>query len=435
MMTSPIFWAAACAVMTAGLLAAEARESATLRWVFKPAASACFIALAISAGAMDSRFGNAILLGLVFCAAGDVLLIPAQRAAFLAGMAAFALGHIAYAGAFVAGGVKIGLAAMAALAFGMDQRLETRVLIFDLGGGTFDATVLELTDNIFDVMATRGDGFLGGIDFDRAVQNKLVEHCRSRHGVDPAQDKVVMQRLLSAAENAKVALTGAERHTVHVPMLGHDRRGRPFDLEMTIDREELEQLTAHLVERTLGIVEEMFSTAALTPRDIEHVIMVGGMSRMPLVRRRLQELMGKPPLTHLDPETAIAHGAALVARGEGDLAGMVLLDVLSVPVGLVFPGGRTEFVFETNTRLPARRRVNLPDPQEGRDMVVGVWQGPDITSSERQVLGVVRVPTPLMGSASPRVLEFHMGEGMELNVAFVSPTHRVPLTVEPPARG
>ena len=116
MMTSPIFWAAACAVMTAGLLAAEARESATLRWVFKPAASACFIALAISAGAMDSRFGNAILLGLVFCAAGDVLLIPAQRAAFLAGMAAFALGHIAYAGAFVAGGVKIGLAAMAALA-------------------------------------------------------------------------------------------------------------------------------------------------------------------------------------------------------------------------------------------------------------------------------------------------------------------------------
>jgi molecular chaperone DnaK len=323
----------------------------------------------------------------------------------------------------------------AALAFGMDQRLETRVLIFDLGGGTFDATILELTDNIFDVMATRGDGFLGGIDFDRAVQNRLVDHCRSRHGVDPAQDRVVMQRLLNAAENAKVALTSAERHTVNVPMLGHDKRGRPFDLEMSIDREELEQLTAPLVERTLGIVEEMFGTVHLTPKDIEHVIMVGGMSRMPLVRRRLQELMGKPPLTHLDPETAIAHGAALVARGEGDLAGMVLLDVLSVPVGVVFPGGRTEFVFETNTRLPARRRVTLTPPPEGRDLVVGVWQGPDITSSERQVLGVVRVPQGLLAAASPWALEFQMGEGMELGVTFMSPAHRVALAVEPPARG
>lgn len=323
----------------------------------------------------------------------------------------------------------------AALAFGVDQRLDTRVLIFDLGGGTFDATVLELTENIFDVRATRGDGFLGGTDFDQAVCERLFAHCQEKHGVDIRQEPIVAQRVLSAAENAKVALSDEPVHTVRVPMLGQDARDRPFDLEYTLDRAELEQLTAPLVERTLGIVEEMLSSTQLSPADIHHCIMVGGMSRMPLVRQRIEGLMGKPPLTHLDPETAIAHGAALVARAEGDLGGAVLLDVLSVPVGVVFPGGRTEWVFGENTRLPANNRVALPTPEPGKAMTVGVWQGPDITSSERQVLGVVHVPPVLFNTAPPYALGFSMSDTMKLEVEFVSAVQRTPLTLDPPAKG
>lgn len=319
----------------------------------------------------------------------------------------------------------------AALAFGMDQRLDTRVLIFDLGGGTFDATVLDLTENIFDVRATRGDGFLGGIDFDRAVRDRLVRHIQDTHGVDVTSDVVVSQRLLSAAEAAKVALTKEPKHTVRVPMLGQDQRGRPFDLEYTLDRAELEQLTAPLVERTLDIVEKMLASASIDAKDVHHVIMVGGMSRMPLVRKRLEGLMGRPPLTHLDPETAIAHGAALVAKAEGDLGGAVLLDVLSVPVGVVFPGGRTEWVFGANTRLPAQAKVAASPPEPGRDLSVGVWQGPDITSPERQVLGVVRVPAAAFENVGPYALQFSVGDGMKISVEFLAGAMRVPLSLEP----
>lgn len=318
----------------------------------------------------------------------------------------------------------------AALAFGMDQRLDTRVLIFDLGGGTFDATVLDLTENIFDVRATRGDGFLGGIDFDRAVRDRLVAHVRDKHGADVSRDPIVGQRMLNAAEAAKVALTKEPVHTVRVPMLGTDQRGRPFDLEYTLDRAELEQLTAPLVERTLDIVEKMLDSARMAPSDVQHVIMVGGMSRMPLVRKRLEGLMGRPPLTHLDPETAIAHGAALVAKAEGDLGGAVLLDVLSVPIGLVFPGGRTEWVFGANTRLPAQSQVALARPDNGRDLTVGVWQGPDLTSSERQVLGVVRVPTTLFAGPPPYALAFSLGDRMQMSVEFQSTAVRQPLALE-----
>jgi molecular chaperone DnaK len=323
----------------------------------------------------------------------------------------------------------------AALAFGVDQRLDTRVLIFDLGGGTFDATILELTENIFDVRATRGDGFLGGTDFDRAICDRLVAYCQQNHGVDVRDEPVLIQRLMSAAENAKVCLSKEDSFTIRVPMLGQDERGRPLDLQYRLDRTELQQLTAPLVERTLGIVEEMLSSADIAPSQIQHCIMVGGMSGMPLVRERLEALMGRPPLTHLDPETAIAHGAALVARAEGDLGGAVLLDVLSVPVGLVYPGGKTAWVFESNARLPAVSVVPIPSPPVGKELAVGVWQGSDITSAERQVLGVVHVPAGLFSSGGPFSLGFGMSDKMELTVEFISQTQRWPLTIATPARG
>ena len=318
----------------------------------------------------------------------------------------------------------------AALAFGIDRRLDGKVLVFDLGGGTFDATILEVVDNVFDVRATRGDGFLGGIDFDRAIFRRMQEFCEARFQLDLGQDSVVAQRVMNAAENAKCALSSEERVRISVPMIGLDRRGAAVDLDYVMDREELEGLTAPLVERCLGIVEQMMSDASIHPSEIHHVLAVGGQTRMPLVRRRIGEMMGKPPLTHLDADTAVAHGAAIMARGDGDPAGAVLLDVLSVPVGVVFPGGRTQFVFRANCDLPAIQTILVEPPAAGQDLAVGLWQGVDITSADRVILGVVRVPARAFESGGPYRLDFSLDADLALQVVFTSALQRVTLPLE-----
>ncbi len=341
--------------------------------------------------------------------------------------------------AVIEAGTRAGLEVMrlvneptaAALAFGVDQGLDTRVLVFDLGGGTFDATVLELIDNIFEVRATAGEPFLGGLDFDRAVRDRLVEVCHDHFQVKVDESPVVEQRILNAAEAAKCALSTADSHRLRVAMVGHDSKGRIFDLDYTMRRRELDSLVAPLVERCLGIVDEMMAKANLSPKDINHIITVGGQTQMPLVQRRIKEAFGREPLGHLDPETAIAHGAALVAASEGDLAGAILLDVLSVPIGVVFPGGRTEWVFDSHTRLPALSKVPL-EPPSGNQLSVGVWQGPDLASAERQALGVVHVPRHLFGSGSQPTLEFKLNDELDMSVEFQSSVQRVPLTLESP---
>ncbi|MEM1022636.1 MAG: Hsp70 family protein [Myxococcota bacterium] len=319
----------------------------------------------------------------------------------------------------------------ASIAFAMDQKLDSRALVFDLGGGTFDASVLELVDNIFDVKAADGESFLGGIDFDRAVMDHLVDHVKKTAKFDPTEEPVVAQRLLNAAEAAKCALSNEASTRIHVPMVGHDRRGRTFDLDLEFSRAELEAATAPLVERCIGIVEKTIAQAGLRVDEIDHVVIIGGQSRMPLVRRRIAETMGQEPLTHLNPDTCVAHGAALVARSETDLSGAVLLDVLSVPIGVVFPGGETRFVFERNDSLPARRRVPLPRPQHGQGVSMGLWQGVDVTSSDRQVLGVLHVAPHHFREGTDFAIEMNLDEQLQLNVAFVSSIERIPLVLSP----
>ena len=321
----------------------------------------------------------------------------------------------------------------AALAFGMGQNLQTRVMIVDLGGGTFDATILELTDNIFEVRATQGDGFLGGSDFDHAIAERLLEVCWSQHRIEVNDEPVVRQRILNAAEAAKMALSRTGHHQLRVPMVGSNRGGHIVDLDYTLERKEVESLVAPHVERCIGIVEEMMRSARVTPDGIDYVITVGGQTQMPLIRRRIRDVLGKEPLTHLDPETAIAHGAALVARSEGDLAGAVLLDVLSVPIGIVFPGGATQWLFESHTRLPATRRVLLERPSNGRPLSLGLWQGPEVSSTERQILGIVHVPSELFSSGEQFALECTLKDDLQLKVHFVSTNRRVALSLEPPA--
>jgi molecular chaperone DnaK len=323
----------------------------------------------------------------------------------------------------------------AALAFGSGRRLDSRILIYDLGGGTFDTTILELTDTVFDVKATRGDGFLGGIDLDRAVMKRLVDSCMTKFSVDITEEPVVAQRVLNAAENAKIALSSETAVRVHVPMIGVDRRGHKFDLDYRLSREELEHLTAPLVEKTIGITEEMMAAAGYRASDIQNVILVGGQTRMPLVRKRIHEVFGRAPLSHLDPDTCVAQGAALVARSHADLSGEVLLDVLSVPIGIVFPGGATRFVFEANRSLPAHTRVPIEPPMTDRGMVVGLWQGADIASSERQVLGVLRIPQHLFQLGTGFALELTLNEDLSLRAAFQSSTASVPLLLEGSRQG
>lgn len=318
----------------------------------------------------------------------------------------------------------------AALAFGIDHQLDTRVLIFDLGGGTFDATLLEITDNIFDVRATRGEGFLGGIDFDRAVYERLVEFMHSRHRVDLRASSIVAQRVMRAAEYAKCELSSEAQTRVQVPGVAEGRDGKLLDLDYGLNQTELEALTAPLVEACLGTVEAMLSDTEVSPEEVDYVVAVGGQSRMPLVHRRLGQLMGREPLDHMNINTCIAHGAALVARAERDLTGAILIDVLSVPIGVVFPGGRTDWLFASNSRLPARRRLPITPPGPGVDLTLGVWQGPDITSAERQVLGVVRIPAAAFAGPGPFVLEFTLNLSLGLQVSLQTERGTVELQLE-----
>lgn len=318
----------------------------------------------------------------------------------------------------------------AALAFGLDQKLQSRLLVFDLGGGTFDATILELTENVFDVKATRGEGFLGGIDFDRAIMNRLIEYCRQTHLIDPSEEPIVAQRLLNAAESAKRMLSVHECVDIRVPMIGMDRRGDSVDLEYRLDRRELEQLTAPLVERAIGTVEEMMRDAGFERQHLQQVIISGGQSRMPLVLRRIEQALGQAPWTHLDADTCVALGAAVFARSHEHLDGAVLLDVLSVPIGAVLPGGQTQLVFPANTSLPAQRAIAFDGRTDDRGMSIGLFQGADIAAPDRQMLGILRVPSHVLPRGERFLIELDLSEGLHLRARFRSSTQTVPLVLE-----
>lgn len=304
----------------------------------------------------------------------------------------------------------------AALAFGIGHQLNCRVLVFDLGGGTFDATLLEISDNIFDVRATRGEGFLGGIDFDRALRDRLVSFMKARHRVDLRASPIVVQRVMTAAETAKVALSEQTEVDIHVPAVAQRSNQTLIDLDYHLTRAELEELTAPFVEACMGLVEAMLVDAGVPIEEVGYVAAVGGQSRMPLVQARLSQLIGKRPLKQLNSNTSVAYGAALVARGETDLAGPVLIDVLSVPIGLVLPGGKTEWLFPSDTTLPSETELAIEAPISGREMVFGLWQGPDITSAERQVLGVLRVPPQAFSGPGPFRLCFKLHMNLSIEV-------------------
>lgn len=311
----------------------------------------------------------------------------------------------------------------AAVTFGMNRGLEARILIYDLGGGTFDVTLMEVCNDVFEVKATAGEAFLGGIDFDQKIVGFLQDKCMAEYKIDPLQDPVIAQRVYRAAENAKCLLSEGRSVKVRIPMIGFDRIGQSVHLETLFTRPDLERLTAPLVEQTLGLVDKILGDAKLEKSDIDFVVMVGGQSKMPLVVERVQSYFQKPPYRHLDPDTCVAHGAALLARNLGLVSGAVLLDVLSVPIGIV-KDGKQEILFTQNTSLPAKTRISLGDEPYAEPVSIGFWQGTDVTSSDRQFLGTAKLPPFLFESGIGFGLDIKVLPDLSIEVSFSSTAHK-----------
>jgi len=276
----------------------------------------------------------------------------------------------------------------AALAYGMDKKGSETVLVFDLGGGTFDVSLLEVGDGVVEVRATSGDGHLGGDDFDKRVVDWLADEFKRDQGIDLRNDPQALQRLYEAAERAKVELSTTTQTQVNLPFITADASG-PKHLNLSLSRSKFDQLTQDLVERTRGPVERVLSDAKLTADDIDEVILVGGATRMPSVQELVRRLTGgKEPNMTVNPDEVVAIGAALQAGVlKGEVEDVVLLDVTPLSLGLETLGGVMTKVIERNTTIPARRTEVFSTAEDNQTAVdVVVLQGErELASDNRQL--------------------------------------------------
>ncbi len=280
----------------------------------------------------------------------------------------------------------------AALAFGYGKGLSERVLVYDLGGGTFDASVLEIEGDVYEVVSTGGDTFLGGVDFDAQLLDHLAWAFMEQHGVGLPEDRVAWQRLRDAAEEVKVALSERERAVVRVPFLARSAAGGELGLEVEVTRAELEALTGRLVARSMDVCMEVLTARGLTPADLQEVLLVGGQSRMPLVWSQVRQRFGREPSRGVHPDEAVAIGAALLADSAGRIDSVVLIDALAIGIGVGLPGGRLVPVLPRNTRLPARKAYELTTTHDGQaELELQVFQGDAPRVAECEFLGTVKV--------------------------------------------
>ena len=281
----------------------------------------------------------------------------------------------------------------AAVAFAHGRRLEQRVMVYDLGGGTFDTSVLQLHGSVYEVLSTGGDTFLGGVDFDKELVNELLKRFRNRHGIDFGGDRVAYQRINDAAERAKIALSERLSTPLKVPFVAMSG-DKAYDVDETVTRSELEALTAPLVERTLRVCDDVLTNCGLKPADIGEVLLVGGQSRMPLVRQKIREFFGKEPSKSVHPDEAVALGAALLADSieTGEIGGMVLMDVLPMSIGVGLPGGRFKKIIERNTPLPHKKTHSVWTSEDQQKMLeIPIFQGESVKAQENEYLGTLVV--------------------------------------------
>ena len=280
----------------------------------------------------------------------------------------------------------------AALAYGLNREVTKKVLVYDLGGGTFDATILRIDRNVFEVMATGGAIFLGGMDFANVLVDLLLERFQQQEKVSFQGDRIALSRVTDAAERAKVALSESNSYEVHIPMLMMDEAGQPRDLHVTLTRAEMERACLPMVMRTLDVVRDVLLDAKMRPGEIDDVLMVGGQARMPLVREKLKEVFGKPPHAGVNTDEAVALGAALYSNAVDKVSSVVLIDVLPMTIGVAMPGGAFTRVIERNTPLPAQRSFAISTTRDNEEvMELSIFQGEDTHISANEYLGTVRL--------------------------------------------
>ncbi|MGG6431178.1 molecular chaperone DnaK [Anoxybacillus sp. D401a] len=277
----------------------------------------------------------------------------------------------------------------AALAYGLDKMDEDQtILVYDLGGGTFDVSILELGDGVFEVKATAGDNHLGGDDFDQVIIDYLVEEFKKEHGIDLSKDKMALQRLKDAAEKAKKELSGVMQTQISLPFISANENG-PLHLEMTLTRAKFEELSAHLVERTMGPVRQALKDAGLTPADIDKVILVGGSTRIPAVQEAIKKEIGKEPHKGVNPDEVVAIGAAIQGGViAGDVKDVVLLDVTPLSLGIETMGGVFTKLIERNTTIPTSKSQIFTTAADNQTAVdIHVLQGERPMAADNKTLG------------------------------------------------
>ena len=328
----------------------------------------------------------------------------------------------------------------AALAYGIDKENDQKVMVYDLGGGTFDVSIIEMGDGVQEVLATAGNNRLGGDDFDQRVIDWIADEFKKSEGVDLRGDKMAMQRLKEAAEKAKIELSNVTTSTINLPFIGMNSDGTPLNLEMTLTRAKFNELTADLVDRTMGPVRKALQDAGLRPSDLKKVLMVGGSTRIPAVYDAVKKELNCEPFKGINPDECVAVGAAIQGGVlQGDVKGLLLLDVTPLSLGIETLGGVCTKIIDRNTTIPTHKSQVFSTAADNQPSVeVNVLQGEREFARDNKSLGVFHLdgiaPAPrgvpqievtfdIDANGIVKVSAKDLGTGKEQNITITASTN------------